>query len=128
MTKCPCDTTKTYPDCCELIHRNIDNAKTAEDLMRSRYTAFVLANGAYLMKSHHSTTRPVHDTEEIVAWAKSVQWIRLEVLGTTKGGHNDKEGTVHFKAYFFEGGIVQVIEEHSLFEREEEHWVYVGAM
>ncbi|MFL1895311.1 YchJ family protein [Aquimarina sp. 2-A2] len=128
MTKCPCGTAKTYADCCELIHRNIHNAKTAEDLMRSRYTAFVLANGVYLMKSHHSTTRPVHEKEEIVAWAKSVQWIRLEVLGTTKGGSNDKKGTVHFKAYFFEGGIVQTIEEHSLFEREEEHWVYVGAM
>jgi len=126
---CPCSINKTYDNCCGKIHSNINNASTAEELMRSRYSAFVKANGEYLNKSHHSSTRPnsKKQIKEIVAWAKSVTWIKLEIIGTKKGLLNDLEGTVEFKAYFIEGGIVKTIHENSKFVRENKHWVYLGA-
>ena len=49
---CPCGRNKSYQDCCGLIHKSLKEAETAEDLMRSRYTAFVKGNGQYLQKSH----------------------------------------------------------------------------
>ena len=54
------------------------------------------------MATHHKSTRPTKEKKAIVKWAKSVQWMRLEVLETTKGSENDLEGTVTFNAYFFE--------------------------
>ena len=126
LMKCPCGTGKSYADCCAKPHQNRLNAKTAEELMRSRYTAFVMHNGDYLMESHHSVTRKQISKQEIIAWAKSVNWIKLEVLNTSMGGERDMEGTVEFKAHFKEGKIARYIHEHSKFVREYGQWVYIG--
>jgi SEC-C motif domain protein len=123
---CYCGNLKTYSHCCEEVHNNITEAATAEQLMRSRYSAFVLANGDYLMQSHHSSTRPIKEKNEIVKWAKSVQWIKLEVLETSKGNENDTDGTVTFNAYFYENEKVEVIHEKSAFIKENNHWTYLG--
>lgn len=122
---CPCGRLKAYKDCCSLLHQNLSNAKTAEDLMRSRYTAFTKANGAYLLSSHHSTTRP-ENSDEIVSWAKSVKWLKLEIIKTTEGGTDDAVGTVEFKAYFKDNGRVIFLHEDSKFIREYGNWLYLG--
>ena len=123
---CYCGNLKSYVSCCEKVHKNITNAKTAEQLMRSRYSAFVLANGDYLMKSHHSKTRPTSEKKLIVAWTKSVNWIKLEIIETTKGLESDTKGTVTFNAYFYELGTMDVIHEKSAFIKEDNHWKYLG--
>ena len=123
---CYCGNLKSYVNCCEKIHKNITNAETAEQLMRSRYSAFVLANGDYLMKSHHSKTRPESEKKSIEAWAKSVNWIKLEIVAITKGLKSDTTGTVTFNAYFYEHGEVDIIHEKSTFIKENNHWKYLG--
>jgi SEC-C motif-containing protein len=123
---CYCGNDIPYSECCEKIHLDIQQALTAEQLMRSRYSAFVIADGNYLMKSHHSTTRPVKEKNKIIKWAKSVQWIKLEVSETSKGKPQDTEGTVTFNAYFYEKGKVEVIHEKSAFIKENNHWIYLG--
>ncbi|WP_299098034.1 YchJ family metal-binding protein [uncultured Winogradskyella sp.] len=123
---CYCGTTKTYQDCCEVFHLNHGKTETAEQLMRSRYSAFVLANGDYLMATHHQSTRPIKEKKAIVKWAKSVQWIRLEILETSEGTKNDVNGIVTFNAYFFENGKVDVIHEKSTFVTENNRWYYLG--
>ncbi|MDX1364843.1 MAG: YchJ family metal-binding protein [Arenibacter latericius] len=126
IMNCPCGTQMPYSDCCEIAHKKISAVTTAEQLMRSRYTAFVLANGDYLMESHHKSSRPIKEKNSIITWAKSVSWIRLEVLETTKGRKNDTKGTVTFNAYFFENGQVDVIHEKSNFIKENGIWQYLG--
>lgn len=123
---CYCGNLKPYANCCEKVHKNIGAAKTAQQLMRSRYSAFVLANGNYLMQSHHTSTQPLKEKKAIVKWAKSVQWIKLEVIETTKGTENDTDGTVTFKAYFYDHGKIDVIHEKSAFLKENNIWKYVG--
>ena len=124
--QCPCNPTKKYSECCKKAHQNIQSIFTAEALMRSRYCAFVLANISYLQESHHSNTRPSNrEKKEILQWTKSVEWIKLEVLNTTKGTATDLTGTVEFKAFFIENGKVDVIQENSFFSKENNHWVYV---
>lgn len=125
---CPCGRSKPYDHCCGLVHKDIQLAKTAEDLMRSRYTAFTLGDGDYIFESHYSKTRKLSEKKSIQNWAKSVQWMKLDVLNTTKGGVNDTEGTVEFKAYFIEAGKLDTIHENSLFTKENGHWVYVDAV
>ncbi len=123
---CYCGSLKSFSKCCKRIHNDISKALTAEELMRSRYSAFVLADGDYLMQSHHSSTRPLKEKMDIINWAKSVEWIKLEVLQTSKGQREDTEGTVTFNAYFYNKGTVEVIHEKSAFIKENNYWTYVG--
>ena len=123
---CPCGTGKDYNDCCGVFHQDISKVETAEQLMRSRYTAFVKANGDYLMESHHSSTRPVHQKYDLVKWAMSVKWLRLEVLETVDGGRSDETGEVVFNAYYMERFRNRCLNEHSKFVKENGHWVYLG--
>ena len=120
--KCPCNPSKFYVDCCKKAHQNIHSVITAEILMRSRYSAFFLANIDYLQKSHYSGTRPSKlEKKEILTWTKSVEWVKLDVLQST-------ENTVEFKAYFYENGSLNVIHENSFFVKENKHWVYKNAL
>ncbi len=123
---CYCGNKKTYTECCEVFHLNKGNTETAQQLMRSRYSAFVLANGDYLMQTHHCVTRPIKDKKATVKWAESVEWIKLEVLETINGLENDKEGTVTFNAYFYENGNIEVIHEKSAFVKENNLWFFLG--
>ena len=124
--KCYCGNIKSYKTCCEVFHLNKGLTETAQQLMRSRYSAFVLANGDYLMQTHHKSTRPIKEKKAIVKWAKSVNWIKLEVLETTNGLEKDIEGTVTFNAYFYENGNIDVIHEKSAFIKENDKWYYLG--
>ncbi len=116
---CYCGNPKSYTNCCEVYHKNGGVTETAEQLMRSRYSAFVLANGDYLMQTHHKSTRPIKEKKAIVKWAKAVQWLKLEVLESTID-------TVNFNAYFFENGTPDVIAESSKFVKENNCWFYLG--
>lgn len=123
---CYCGSLKNYSDCCETAHKDHKQAITAEQLMRSRYSAFVLADGAYLMHTHHASTRPIKEKKAIVKWAKSVQWLKLEIIKTSKGQRKDTHGTVTFNAYFYDQGQMDVIHEKSAFVKENHAWYYVG--
>lgn len=126
---CACGRKKVYKKCCGLIHQDIKMALTAEDLMRSRYTAFTMGNADYLQKSHHSYTRPSKkESVEIEQWAKSVSWLKLEILNHTNGAITDNKATVAFKAYYMETFIEEVIYENSYFEKENGVWKYKNAL
>mgnify|MGYP005990114619 CR=1 FL=1 len=117
--KCPCNPENLYKNCCKKAHLNIQSVTSAEALMRSRYSAFVLANVEYLQLSHYSSTRPSNkEKKEIFRWTKSVEWLKLEVINST-------ENTVEFKAFFIEDREINVIHENSFFTKENKHWVYV---
>ncbi len=128
LKNCPCGREKTYEECCKLAHNNPEFIATAEDLMRSRYVAFTMANGDYLVKTHHSDSKDKIDQKNVELWAKSVRWIRLEVLNVEGGGPSDEEGIVVFRASYQDGKRFKAINEKSLFKREFGAWVYWGAL
>jgi SEC-C motif-containing protein len=123
---CPCGKPIPYKDCCQIAHSNPVFIKTAEDLMCSRYTAFTMVNGSYLIETHHSETQINVDEKEITDWAETVKWERLEILNTSTGLENDETGTVEFKAHFIENGKSTFIHENSLFKKEGGVWKYFG--
>lgn len=126
QVKCPCGSSSSYESCCKTIHNDITRAKTAEQLMRSRYTAFTLAMGDYLLESHHKTTRPNKEMKTIVSWAKSVKWQKLEIINGIQGQENDIFGTVEFKAHYLSGNKPDFILENSKFVKEYGVWYYLG--
>src|SRR5690606_37462745 len=54
---CPCGSGANYGDCCQPLHIGAA-ARSPEALMRSRYTAFVSRDSAYLLDTWHPSTRP----------------------------------------------------------------------
>lgn len=125
---CPCGSAQPFANCCEPIISGKKYATTALELMRSRYTAFTLADVDYLLRSHAAKTRPVKDRKEIERWAKSVVWMGLSILRTEAGEANDETGYVEFKATFLENGKPGQIHENSFFHRENGKWVYVSGV
>ena len=93
--------------------------------MRSRYTAFTKADVDYLIRSHHSRTRPTRERKSIKQWAQSVQWMGLVVLKSEAGQPSEATGIVEFRALYMENGQMQQIHERSSFEKEDGKWVYV---
>jgi SEC-C motif-containing protein len=125
---CACGSNRIAGQCCESIIDGKRDATTAEELMRSRYVAFTKADINYLMRSHHSKTRPMKDRKNIERWAKSVQWMGLVILSTEAGKETDNQGMVEFRAIYLENGKLQEIHEKSLFEREDSKWVYISGV
>jgi SEC-C motif-containing protein len=118
---CPCNPIKLYKNCCQKAHHNIKSVISAEQLMRSRYSAFVLADIKHLHKSHHSSTRlSKKEYKELENWTKSVEWGKLEITNTTKD-------TIHFNSFFIENGNLECIQENSNFCKENNYWVYLDA-
>lgn len=128
IENCPCGNELPYLECCNVIHLDINKAKTAEQLMRSRYSAFVKANGDFLMQSWHSSKHTPTLQHDLVHWAMSVKWIRLEVHETIQGLENDKEGVVSFSAFYMEKFMNRALHETSKFIKENNHWVYLHAI
>lgn len=123
---CFCGKKESYSTCCGAIHLGKRIAKTAEELMRSRYSAFVLANVDYILATYSAETRPVDQKKEILEWAQFVEWLGLKILNTEKGGESDSKGWVEFQASFKEAGMPQIMHEKSLFQKEKGAWVYVS--
>ncbi|MDL4772543.1 MULTISPECIES: YchJ family protein [Thermomonosporaceae] len=117
---CPCGLPAPYPDCCGPLHQGDAEAATAEQLMRSRYSAFARGDSAYLLESWHSSTRPPRANPE-----PGVRWEGLEIIGTTDGTMDDTEGTVEFRARFADRGRPGELHEVSRFVRQDGAWVYL---
>lgn len=114
---CPCGGAD-YAQCCGRFINEGQVPQTAEQLMRSRYSAYVLHDEAYLKATWHSGTRPTED----VAQDDGVKWLGLEVRKHVPDG--DK-ATVEFVARFKVGGRAQRLHEVSRFVREDGRWFYV---
>jgi SEC-C motif-containing protein len=94
---CPCGSSLPLAACCGLYIIDGQPAPTAQALMRSRYTAFTLANVDYILRTYHSKTRPINQRQKILAWAKSLQWTGLEILSTEKGLEDDERAWLNSK-------------------------------
>lgn len=117
---CPCGGGR-YADCCAPYLRREVWPPTAEALMRSRYTAFVLADADYLLRTWHPRTRP--DTLEL----DDLQWTGLEIVDRVDGGPDDMMGIVGFVAHWSANGQRGALTERSAFVRRGGRWVYLAA-
>ncbi|MGY1827363.1 YchJ family protein [Blastococcus sp. SYSU DS0541] len=118
--RCPCGTGLPYAECCGPRHDGSAPAATAEQLMRSRYSAFAVGDAGYLLRTWHPRTRPPE-----LDLDPAVRWTGLEVLATSGGGLLSARGTVEFVARFRHGAADGEQHEVSRFEREDGAWRYV---
>lgn len=119
MKNCYCCSNKSFESCCKLFIEGIQLPETPEELMRSRYSAYVIQNANYLLATTHVSQRKYYTIAEILEWAKSNVWLKLEVIYAI-------ENKVEFKAYFLDvNKKAQVHHEKSTFQLENEIWYYV---
>ena len=116
---CPCGLPKPYADCCGRYHAGTA-APTAEALMRSRYSAYVLKLEDYLLDSWHPDTRPPHP---LLDPADAPRWLGLDIKRHTVT--EPDRAIVEFVARYKVGGRAHRLHETSRFVREDGHWYYV---
>lgn len=89
--------------------------------MRSRYAAYAVGDGAYLLRSWAAATRPRH-----VAIDTQTTWTGLTIVESSAGAMLDTEGTVTFEARHRTDGRDGILRERSRFIRDNGRWAYLG--
>ncbi len=119
---CPCGSGQAYALCCGAFIDSGALPATAERLMRSRYSAYVLARADYLLRTWHGSTRPARlDLQD----AGPVKWLGLRILRCEAGGVDDREGIVEFVARYQVDGRAGRLQEVGHFVRDGGQWLYV---
>ena len=124
MDTCPCGSNVAYSECCAALIRGERPAATAEQVMRARYSAYVLAEVGYLLSSLHPDHRSDFDEKSTRTWAEGSQWHNLEIIKTEGGGSGDSEGRVEFVASYTEKGIRKNHHEVATFTKEDGTWYF----
>jgi SEC-C motif-containing protein len=96
-------------------------ANSAEQLMRSRYSAFVMANVAYLIATLQVDQRQYNDKDILRQTIEQQQWLGLAIIHHKSTGIN---ATVEFVA-FYQHQPTRQLHERSHFIKENGHWFYV---
>lgn len=118
---CPCCSGKSYEECCKPYHIGGKHAPTAETLMRSRFSAFAIPNGEYLMETTLPAKRKLHNKEDLQEWGEINKWTKLEIV--QKPALNQVEFKAHYQD---EKGKMQIHHELSDFQQINARWYYVS--
>ncbi|RZL60442.1 MAG: hypothetical protein EOO93_13845 [Pedobacter sp.] len=119
---CPCGTGLQYENCCRPYHLKTQIATTAEALMRSRYSAFVVADGDYLAETTYVSKRKGNSKDAYLKSARNTKWLKLEIVSATFD-------TVEFKAFYLNNKFqTEVLHEKSNFKLEDGKWYYVDGV
>jgi SEC-C motif-containing protein len=126
---CPCGSGKPYADCCSPIIYKKASAKTAEALMRARYSAYAKHEVAFIIDScekYEGDPKKGNDIdfEATRAWSEESTWHGLKILHTEKGAENDTEGTVEFEATYTRKGLRDIHHETAQFKKADGAWIY----
>jgi SEC-C motif-containing protein len=120
---CPCGAGE-YASCCGRFHRGTAVPANAEQLMRSRYSAYVLGDVEWLRQTWHASTCPADlapDTQS--------RWLGLVVKAHVQ--QDDAHAVVEFVARYKLGGRAYRLHERSRFVKEPHsagempRWLYV---
>jgi len=109
---CPCGSGKKYKKCCQIYHKG-KIAKTALELMKSRYSAFAVGEIDYIIK----TSTFQKDFDDLKSFSQNCDFKKLEILDYS-------ENTVTFKATIICNGEDNSFSEKSFFIQKNGRWYY----
>jgi SEC-C motif domain protein len=119
--KCYCGSGEFFKQCCQPIINGL-KAHSAEQLMRSRYSAYAINDAQYLYHSYATTSQIEQSINDIASWAKQCHWISLTIHHCED---NPEFSTVEFSATYIQKSKLYVLHELSKFIIENEHWRYL---
>jgi SEC-C motif-containing protein len=118
--KCYCCSGQELSNCCEPVI-NRQSAQNPEQLMRSRFSAYVMKNYEYILASYGPRQRQQLSVKTLEASAQNTRWLKLDVLETSQ---SEKHGSVEFIAFYFADDDFYQMHECSLFEKFDGKWLY----
>lgn len=124
---CPCGGYSgaiLYKDCCEPFISGNQLAPSAEQLMRSRYSAYALGNANYILATWHPSTRPAELLLEPPGTPHATRWLGLRIHAHVPSS-SPTQAQVRFTARYREAGRAHRLTETSRFVLEGEQWFYV---
>lgn len=114
---CHCGSGQPYANCCEPYITGQKPAPTAEALMRSRYTAHVIADIPYLKKTLAPESRGDFNEADVREWTKS-EWLGLEIISA-------QGNKVEFTANYKKDGKEYGHHEVAKFRKMGDNWFFV---
>jgi SEC-C motif-containing protein len=121
---CKCGSEKEFDLCCGKFISGNANPSTAEELMRSRYTAYVINDLDYIVETTLPKYKDSVDMQATKDWAENSKWLGLDVHNVKKGDVNDSEGFIDFTAIYEYDGKVLEHREISYFKKENNKWYF----
>jgi SEC-C motif-containing protein len=141
---CYCQSGQIFEHCCQPYHLGHRVPATAEQLMRSRFSAYCEGSATsirYLAESYHFLSQPSNPSHEITAFAKAAHFIGLKIINSSAPSELPTElrktllphgsltslgfATVHFQVKFMMDDRLQMLEEISRFIATEGRWSYL---
>ena len=119
---CYCGAQEPFENCCAPIIGGELKAHSAEQLMRSRYSAYCVKNSDYIYQTYANNSKVNNSKREIAIFADFAEFINLRVYDHVG---LDDTATVHFKADYLCDGFYCQLEEVSNFIIEEDEWRYI---
>lgn len=123
---CFCGSETAFDICCKPLLTEAAYAETAEQLMRSRYSAFCTKNDLYLVRTLHPSQRQKNGQQSLDDSIAHKHWISLTLISTSHGKKTDDTGTVEFIAQYEYKGSFHQHHELSTFVKEDAQWFYVS--
>lgn len=124
---CNCNSGLEYNNCCELYISGKKIPDTPEQLMRSRYTAYTIANIDYIFDTMRDSALKEACPKESLKWAKNSKWLGLKILKSSIDKDNIT-GDVEFIASYIIENKKHDLKEHSKFKKYDGKWYYVGTI
>lgn len=113
---CPCCSGASYQVCCQPLHTG-SVANSPEQLMRSRYSAFALANTDYLLQTSSEQLKKNLSQEELAQTCETFEFISLQVISA-------QDAQVEFVANLLLGDELHPLHETSSFIKQGQEWKY----
>lgn len=125
MSKCPCGSKQQYSKCCEPLIKGERHAKTAQELMRARYTAYAKAEIDFIAATIDPKRKSEFNEKSATDWSRKSTWHSLEIIDTQKGEEQDDTGKVEFIAHYTQKTNKTYHHEIADFRKEDGKWYFV---
>jgi len=126
--QCHCGSSSKYKNCCGPFIDQQQLPETAEQLMRSRYSAFKLKRFDYLITTHlFIDDMRILTTKDFDA---NIDWLGLKIISTDESANVKCQSTVEFAAFYHNQTMENSnqyaqLHEKSYFEKKDNCWMYV---
>lgn len=116
---CFCGSNCTFQTCCQPFINKERQVQTAEQLMRSRFSAYALGNAPYIYDTYAQSSQAAQSVKDIDDWSKSCAWVALKIHPLADNVNNATEQFVEFSAFYITNNTLCELREKSRFIVEE---------
>jgi len=120
--QCPCNSTLNFIHCCQPAINGKSPAKTAEALMRSRYTAYAIGDAQYIFDTYATKQKTVITLANIQEGIDQNKWVKLVIQPSDNA---TVQNIVEFSAFYLVDSQLYEMRESSNFIKEGNVWRYV---